>query len=170
MCSVFTPILVNFQLMRQLVIKTDWRMKHKWHLLQSRNECFTLLDKASDMNQILRGKTAHQNKVSKVRFLGYVFGLYYIDLGFIDLCVIYLTLLHIPTPLLDLSPNLLGTMPELTRQSLFCSQPEHGPTLSHQMSREEKLPITFGRPRIEPAVLRMQIQHYQVAYMPYLSL
>ena len=58
-------------------------MKHKWHLLQSRNECFTLLDKASDMNQILRGKTAHQNKVSKA----------YVSLGtFLDYIILILDL------------------------------------------------------------------------------
>ena len=42
--------------------------------------------------------------------------------------------LHFTPALLDSSPNLLGTMPGPTRQSLSgcCSQPEHGPMLSHR--------------------------------------
>ena len=34
-------------------------------------------------------------------------------------------------------------MPEPTRHSLCCSQPEHGPTLSHQMSQERNLVVSF---------------------------
>ena len=35
--------------------------------------------------------------------------------------------LQFPPAEIDSSPNLLGTMPEPTRQSLCCSQPEHRP-------------------------------------------
>ena len=40
--------------------------------------------------------------------------------------------------LIDSSPNPLGTMPEPTRQSLCCSQPEHGPTLATKCHRGGK--------------------------------
>ena len=43
-------------------------------------------------------------------------------------------------------------MPEPTRQSLCCSQPEHGPTLSHQMSEGRKQHM--ARPGLEPRTSR----------------
>ena len=43
-------------------------------------------------------------------------------------------------------------MPEPTRQSLCCSQPEHGPTLSHQMSQGKKKHM--ARPGLEPRTSR----------------
>ena len=57
------------------------------------------------------------------------------------------------------TPNLLGTMPEPTRQSLSgcCSQPEHGPTLSHQMSQGRKKNV--ARPELEPRVSRLPCEH-----------
>ena len=67
--------------------------------------------------------------------------------------------LHFPSALLDSSPNLLGTMPEPTRQSLSgcCSQPEHGPTLSQQMSQGRKKNV--ARPGLEPRVSRFPYEH-----------
>ena len=50
-------------------------------------------------------------------------------------------------------------MPEPTRQSLSgcCSQPEHGPTLSHQMSQGRKKNV--ARPGLEPRVSRLPCEH-----------
>ena len=51
--------------------------------------------------------------------------------------------------LIDSSPNLLITIPEPTKTSLCCSQPEHGPTLATKRHREEK---HMARPGIEPRI------------------
>ena len=48
------------------------------------------------------------------------------------------------------SPNLLGTMPEPTRQTLYCSQHENGPTLSHKMSQGRKKHMADRDPNPEP--------------------
>ena len=62
-----------------------------------------------------------------------------------------------PPAWLDSSPNLLGTMPEPTRQSLCCSQPEHGPTLSHQISQRRKMHMAW--PELEPRTSRRPCEH-----------
>ena len=47
-------------------------------------------------------------------------------------------------------------MLEPTRQSLYCSQPKHGPTLSHKMSKERKIcQSSLHRLRIEPVTLNL---------------
>ena len=48
-------------------------------------------------------------------------------------------------------------MPEGTRQSLCCSQPEHGPTLSHQMSQERKKHMAWLG--LEPRTSRIPCEH-----------
>ena len=61
------------------------------------------------------------------------------------------------------SPNLLETVPVSTRQSLCCSQPEHGPTLNHQMSLGRKKHT--ARPGLEPRTFRIPCEHFnQLSY------
>ena len=48
-------------------------------------------------------------------------------------------------------------MPEPTKQSLCCSQPEHGHTLSHQMSQGRKKHM--ARPGLEPRTSRIPCEH-----------
>ena len=48
-------------------------------------------------------------------------------------------------------------MPEPTRRSLCCSQPEHGPTLSHQMSQGRKRHM--ARPGLEPRTSRKPCEY-----------
>ena len=50
-------------------------------------------------------------------------------------------------------------MPEPTRQSLSgcCSQPEHGPTQTHQMSQGRKKNV--ARPGLEPRVFGLPCEH-----------
>ena len=65
--------------------------------------------------------------------------------------------LQYPPSKLDLSPNLLGTMTEPTRQSLCRSQPEHGLTLSYQMSQARRNNV--ARPGLESRVSRLSCEH-----------
>ena len=48
-------------------------------------------------------------------------------------------------------------MPEPTRQSLCCSQPQHGPTLRHQMSQGRKKHM--APPGLEPRTSRRQCEY-----------
>ena len=48
-------------------------------------------------------------------------------------------------------------MPKLTKQSLCCSQPEHGPTLSHQMSQGREKHM--ARSGLEPRTSRIPCKH-----------
>ena len=54
-------------------------------------------------------------------------------------------------------PESARTMPEPTRQSLCCSQPEHAPTLSHQMSQGRKKHMAI--PGLKPRTSRIPCEH-----------